>query len=148
MSERPEGPTPEEVDRQFEQIVAGFGPWQDARGSSGITLDDSTEAAAGPVPTPRSWGPRDYAVEEDTRDFVPPDPPALGSGRPAVVLSMVAVAGAPAVLLLASVLWRGMPALMVGVLVAVFVAGAAGLFLTLPRERDRRDQGPDDGARV
>lgn len=149
MTDRPQqpgspDPSPEDVDREWAGIVSRLGPWPDASASSGITLpgDAGPDAAAPPA------GPRDYAVEDAPDDFVPPDPPAVASGRPALVLSMAALAGAPAVLLLAAVFWRSIPAVAVGVLIAVFVAGAGGLFLTLPRDQDRRDQGPDDGARV
>lgn len=137
-------PSPEDVDREWEAIVSRLGPWPDASASSGVSLGH----AASPAPPQSSRGPRDYSVEEAPEDFVPPDPPAVASGRPGLVLSMIALAGAPAALLLASMIWRSIPAVAIGVLVALFIAGAGGLFLTLPRESDRRDRGPDDGAQV
>lgn len=115
-------PDQAEIDRQWEGIVAGLEP---------------------PV-----WGPRDYTVDdEDEGDFVPPDPPALGSGRPALVLSAAGLAGGPVALLLAALFWPGIPGLVVLVLIAVMVAGGVGLFLSLPRERDRGPWG-GDGAQV
>lgn len=149
MTDRPQEPgapepSPEDVDREWEQIVSRLGPWPDASASSSVSLSHGTTPAS-PQPT---WGPRDYTVDDEPEDFVPPDPPAVASGRPGLVLSMIALAGAPAALLLASMVWRSIPAVAIGVLVALFIAGAGGLFLTLPRERDRRDRGPDDGAQV
>ncbi|MEO9248840.1 hypothetical protein ABDK96_14245 [Citricoccus nitrophenolicus] len=116
-------PDQAEIDRQWEGIVAGLEP---------------------PV-----WGPRDYTVDdEDEGDFVAPDPPALGSGRPAVALSAAGLAGGPVALLLAALFWPGIPGLVVTLLIAVMVAGGVGLFLSLPRDQDRDGPWGGDGAQV
>src|SRR5690606_38149804 len=86
--------------------------------------------------------------DEDDGAFVPPDPPALGSGRPALVLSAAGLAGAPLALLLAALFWPGIPGILVTILLAVMVAGGVGLFLALPRETDRGGPWNADGARV
>lgn len=116
-------PDQAEIDRQWEGIVAGLEP-------------------------PTS-GPRDYTVDdEDEGEFVPPDPPALGSGRPAVVLSAAGLAGGPVALLLAALFWPGIPGLVVTILIVVMIAGGVGLFLSLPRDRDRGGPWGGDGAQV
>lgn len=153
-------PGPEELEQQWQEIIAGLGPLgapggddsetrprPGARGDEGHTRDEGHAGGAGEHGAVPSWGSRDDAVGEDEGDFVPPEPPALGSGNPAVVLSMVGVAGAPAALLLAAVVWPSAPGAVLAVLVAAFVAGAVGLFFTLPRDADRDGPG-DDGARV
>ncbi|HEY4616459.1 MAG TPA: hypothetical protein VIG75_13450 [Citricoccus sp.] len=124
-------PGPEELERQWQEIVADLGPL-------GTPEGDGADAQTLPG-TGREAG--------DEGDFVPPEPPALGSGNPAVVLSMVGVAGAPVALLLTAVVWPSVPGAVLAVLVAAFVAGAVGLFFTLPRDADRDGPG-DDGARV
>jgi hypothetical protein len=146
----------EDFDRRWQEIVAGLGPLD----TDGQDAERMEPTAAGPAnqgspatdreesetPGP-DWGPRGYSVDEDDGDFVPPDPPAIGSGNPAIVLSMIGVAGAPAALLLTAILWPSVPGVVLGLLVAAFVAGAVGLFFALPREADRDGPG-DDGARV
>jgi hypothetical protein len=146
----------EDFDRQWQEIVAGLGPLdvsaQDDEGTESAdaattrygSVSPDPEELSGPGP---AWGPRDYGADEDTGDFVPPEPPALGSGNPAIVLSMVGVAGAPAALLLVAILWPSVPGIVLGLLVAAFVAGAVGLFFVLPRDADRDGPG-NDGAQV
>jgi hypothetical protein len=151
----PEHRDRDDVDRQWREIIAGLGPMD--VGSPDTGWRSPAPGPAGPEPDPsapdreevpgRDWGPRDYPVDEDDGDFVPPEPPALGSGNPAIVLSMIGVAGAPAALLLTAILWPSVPGLVLGLLVAAFVAGAVGLFFALPRDADRDGPG-DDGARV
>jgi len=146
----------EDFDRQWQEIVAGLGPL-DTDGQDAEWTESTTAGPAGQVPAPADreesapsgpgWGPRDYPVVEDDGDFVPPEPPAIGSGNPAIVLSMIGVAGAPAALLLTAILWPSVPGVVLGLLVAAFVAGAVGLFFALPRDADRDGPG-DDGARV
>ncbi|KAA0979619.1 hypothetical protein ACIGB6_13775 [Paeniglutamicibacter gangotriensis] len=95
---------------------------------------------------PALTGPRDYEAPEDTDDgeFIPEDPPALGSGNPLLNLAWVCAAGAPIALVLLTIFWRRAPApLWVG-LVAIAVAAAIFLFARLPRHR----HDGDDGARV
>jgi hypothetical protein len=152
----PEHRDPDDVDRQWQEIIAGLGPldagardpaWpaSTAAGPAGADLDaPDREQSAAPA---REWGPRDYSADEDDGDFIPPEPPALGSGNPAIVLSMIGVAGAPAALLLTAILWPSVPGLVLAVLIAAFVAGAVGLFFALPRDADRDGPG-DDGAQV
>jgi hypothetical protein len=147
----------DDVDRQWQEIVAGLGPldlsardadWLDSPPAPAAPGPDAVAPDRGEPTTPGGgWGPRDHAVDEDDGDFVPPEPPALGSGNPAIVLSMIGVAGAPAALLLAAILWPSVPGVVLGLLVAGFVAGAVGLFFALPRDADRDGPG-DDGARV
>jgi hypothetical protein len=151
----PEHRDRDDVDRQWREIVAGLGPMDVGSPDAGLRASAPGPAGADPDPVApdrdvvpgRDWGPRDYPVEEDDGDFVPPEPPALGSGNPAIVLSMIGVTGAPAALLLTAILWPDVPGLVLGLLVAAFVAGAVGLFFALPRDADRDGPG-DDGAQV
>lgn len=146
-----------DFDRQWQEIVAGLGPLdvsaREAERMEAAPAPPRDPEPDAPLASPgasaargRDFGPRDHAVDDDG-DFVPPEPPALGSGNPAIVLSMVGVAGAPAALLLAAILWPSLPGVVLTVLVAAFVAGAVGLFFALPRDADRDGPG-DDGARV
>ncbi|MDI3331803.1 MAG: hypothetical protein QJR09_13875 [Micrococcus sp.] len=150
----PEHRDREDFDRQWQEIVAGLGPLdvsaRDAERMAGAEPagPDPATADRDEAPAPDGGrGPRDYAVDEDDGDFVPPEPPALGSGNPAIVLSMIGVAGAPAGLLLTAIFWPAAPGVVLAVLVAAFMAGAVGLFFALPRDADRDGPG-DDGARV
>lgn len=153
-------PDQAEIDRQWEGIVAGFGPLE-MPGPPREELSEhrpEEDPDSGRPPAsglsrhftdPPSWGPRDYAVDdEDDGAFVPPDPPALGSGRPAVVLSAAGLAGAPLALLLAALFWPGIPGILVTILITVMVAGGVGLFLALPRDKDRGGPWNGDGAQV
>lgn len=89
-------------------------------------------------------GPRDYELLDDGDGFVPPEPPALGSGEPAKVLAWCGAVGAPLLLLLFTLLWRGVPGPVLLGLAAVFVVAAGYLVFRMPRERTEGD----DGARV
>lgn len=139
---------PEDFDRQWQQIVAGLGPLQiDPQDAARLEADEAQGRAAEPAGGGNA-GPRDYTTEDlDDGDFVAPEPPAFGSGDPAIVLSMIGVAGAPVALLLSAVFWPSVPGAVLAVLMAAFVAGAVGLFFALPRDRDRDGPG-DDGARL
>lgn len=95
----------------------------------------------------RPLGPRDYesATEADDDDgrYVPPEPPPLGVGDPLLVLSWLAAAGGPVLLLVIAMFWRDAPlSAWLGIL-AVFVAGAGYLLTRLPRSRDDFDDGAE-----
>ena len=117
----------------------------------------SVEGPAGPGPRPDDGGrpaeavgddgsgPRDYELlEDDDEGFVPPEPPALGSGEPAKVMAWCGAVGAPLLLLLFTLFWRGVPGLVLLGLGAVFLAATGYLVFRMPRERTEGD----DGARV
>jgi len=87
-------------------------------------------------------GPRDQApVEDDDEGFVPPEPPPLGAGDPLVVLAWIGAAGGPLALLLASMFWRGLPAVAIAGIVAVFIASVCYLVFRLPHHRENDDDG-------
>ncbi|MEE1622159.1 hypothetical protein ACQ3I4_03370 [Zafaria sp. Z1313] len=92
-------------------------------------------------------GPRDYALDEDEDDgeFIPEDPPPLGTGDPLAVVCWSGAVGAPLALLLAALFWRDAPAMVWLGLCAVFLAAVGTLLWRLPRHR-RDDY--DDGSRV
>ncbi|XNZ01351.1 hypothetical protein ACL90Y_05105 [Micrococcus luteus] len=81
-------------------------------------------------------------------DFVPPEPPALLSGRPTLVLSALALVLPLVVLLLVAALRIGLPGWASAALVLVTVCGGAGLFLQLPSRGDGRGDRLDRGAQV
>ena len=124
----------------------------------GVDFDPDTDTAAPPEPTHEpepldepvpvlrpAGGPRDYElVEEPEEDWIPEDPPALGSGNPLTVLAWTCAAGAPIALLLLAILWRSAPMGVWLTLCVVFVASAGYLAFRLPRHR----QEGDNGARV
>ncbi|PQZ88607.1 hypothetical protein CQ018_16575 [Arthrobacter sp. MYb227] len=118
--------------------------------SAQAPAEPTPKAAPGVDPTlftmhPALGGPRDYeASEELLEDFVPADPPAIGSGNPLVNLAWVAAAGAPLVLLLLAIFWRRAPMpLWIGLCVLA-LGGGAYLFARMPRHRHDND----DGAQV
>ncbi|WP_141365562.1 hypothetical protein [Glutamicibacter uratoxydans] len=93
-------------------------------------------------------GPRDYQPQDDQEDggeqFIPEEPPALGSGNPLVNLAWTAAVGGPVGLLLCVILFRSAPTFVYIGLAIAAVLGTAYLLLRLPTERDPGD----DGARV
>ncbi|GAA3681805.1 hypothetical protein GCM10023081_19840 [Arthrobacter ginkgonis] len=112
---------------------------------SGDPARDSDGPGEGPGAGDDAGGPRDYELlEDDDEGFVPPEPPALGSGEPAKVMAWCGAVGAPLFLLLFTLLWRGVPGLVLLGLAAVFLAATGYLVFRMPRERNEGD----DGARV
>ena len=91
-------------------------------------------------------GPRDYTPEEsDDEDegYHPPEPPALGTGEPLLVLAWFGAVGGPITLLLLSMFWRAAPlTVMLGVL-AIFLVSVIFLILRLPKTRDHGDNGAE-----
>ncbi|MYM20247.1 hypothetical protein GSY69_09785 [Brevibacterium sp. 5221] len=80
-------------------------------------------------------------------DWERPDPPPVGwrTAPRALVLSLIAVLGAIAGLLVGALFFRPMPGWLTLLLVVVMLGGGVQLFRSLPSER-RRDG--DDGAAV
>ena len=92
-------------------------------------------------------GPRDYTPQEPDDDedegYHPPEPPALGTGEPLLVLAWFGAVGGPITLLLLAMFWRAAPlTLMLGVL-AIFLASVTFLILRLPKTRDHGDNGAE-----
>ncbi|WP_026554190.1 hypothetical protein [Arthrobacter sp. 35W] len=143
---------------RLEATDSGLGPAEDdvlpspaqpgTAALDGHDADDVPEASApmvhveGQLPL---FGPRDYEAQEDDGEFVPPEPPPLGSGEPAVVLAWIGAAGGPIALLLTALLWRSAPLVVVVGIIVAFVACAGYLVYRLPSHRE--DDG-DDGAVV
>ena len=126
--------------RRLEETPSAEGPAEPApRPDGGARPADAAGAGDG------EGGPRDFELlEDDDEGFVPPEPPALGSGDPAKVLAWCGAVGAPLLLLLLTLLWRGIPGLVLLGLAAVFLAATGYLVFRMPRERNEGD----DGARV
>ena len=110
-----------------------------SRPADSVFDGDGPDAGAGP------GGPRDHELlDDDDEGFVPPEPPALGSGDPAKVMAWCGAVGAPLALLVLTLVWRGIPGLVLLGLAAVFLVAAGYLVFRMPRERTEGD----DGARV
>ncbi|HVN11116.1 MAG TPA: hypothetical protein VMT69_03400 [Kineosporiaceae bacterium] len=77
--------------------------------------------------------------------FVPPEPPPISSTDLTSRLAWLGVIGGPLFLLIAALIWRTLPTLVVIAALAAFIGGFITLVARLPR--DRAD-GPDDGAVV
>ena len=89
-------------------------------------------------------GPRDHVLDDEGGDFVPPQPPALGSGNPAAVLAWVAAAGGVAGLMLCLLFFSQAPVVVYLALLLVAGGGIGYLLKSLPTHRDPGD----DGAQV
>jgi hypothetical protein len=164
-----------DVDAVFAAIVADFGaptppdggPWPaaedlrpDEAPAAEIPLDEAPDAG---LREPRQ-GPRHRLPEGDdvpgTHDghdaeprdvddpqdrFVPPEPPPITSTDLPSRLAWVGVIGAPLFLLIAALVWRALPTLVVIAALAAFIGGFVTLVARLPRDRG---DGNDDGAVV
>lgn len=95
---------------------------------------------------PLARGPRDYQAPEDEtdREFIPDEPPALGSGDPSLMLAWVATAGGALGLLFCVIFVRNVPGILTAALAIATLVGVIMLLRRLPKDRDPGD----DGARV
>lgn len=94
-----------------------------------------------PAPTgPRAWSP-DPEVEEAEDHFEPPDPGPVLGGDPLLTMAWVATVGVPVLLLVAVVIWRDMPSVVLRVAGVAFVGAIALLLWRMPHGRDD-DAGP------
>jgi hypothetical protein len=152
---------------------AGPGPWpaaedvDDDEGGSGEEPSAGQAEAPGPEAGPfhpgrrsprhrlpdGSGGPGAYeletgydADEDDDQDrFVPPDPPPITSTDLPSRLAWLGVIGGPMFLLIAALVWRTLPTVVVIIALAAFIGGFITLVARLPRDRG---DGSDDGAVV
>lgn len=150
----------EDVDAEFARIIAGWDDSPDSLDPSGhgtSSVVDSTSptvpgTTAGastppPRPTPPMPGPRDFMPDDEPEDrYLPPDPPPLPRGDPALVVSWAAVLLGPLFLLFAGLFWRNASPVWLGLAVASFVGGFIALVLRMPAHR--HDDSDDDGAVV
>lgn len=109
---------PAEVDARWAQIVA------DLRGA----------------PDPRAWEP-DPEAEEAEEHFVPPDPGPVLGGDPLLTIAWSLVVGVPGLLVLAVIVWRSIPGIVLQVSFVAFLASVAVLVWRMPHDRDD-DSGP------
>ncbi|WP_199424237.1 hypothetical protein [Actinotalea solisilvae] len=94
-----------------------------------------------PTPTgPRAWSP-DPDVEEAEDHFQPPDPGPVLGGDPLLTMAWIATVGVPVLLLVAVVVWRDMPSVVLRVAGVAFVGAIALLLWRMPHRRDD-DAGP------
>jgi len=100
----------------------------------------------GVEPVPRS-GRHAGPAEDDDEDegYQPPEPPPLPRGDLVSRLAWTAVLGGPVFLLLAALLWRSLPTVLLLVALTAFVGGFVTLVARMPQEHP---DDPDDGAVV
>jgi len=91
------------------------------------------------APDPRSWSP-DPEVAEAEDHFTPPDPPPVLGGDPLLTMAWAAAVGVPVLLLVAIVVWRDMPGIVLQAAAVAFLAGVGLLVWRMPHDR-----GGDDG---
>ncbi len=152
MSGRADGPTDDEVDRRFAELMADFdrapdqGPDTTA-GSSTADADADADTTPPPDPQPRPRGPRDYTLGVDELDesFEPPVPEPLDGVDRVSLLGWVGAGGGPVALIVLVLLWQSAPPIVWVTALAATLAGWALVLLRLPRSRDDDD---DDGAVV
>jgi hypothetical protein len=88
----------------------------------------------------------DAAEPDDPHDrFMPPEPPPISSTDLTSRLAWLGVIGGPLFLLIAALVWRTLPTLVVIGALAAFIGGFITLVARLPRDRG---DGSDDGAVV
>jgi hypothetical protein len=155
----------DDIDARFAEITAGLGEitLPPAATEHGTTEDDGPDRSPSPVtgsqdddapafrPDPGTGstapGPRDYAVApQDEEKFEPPEPGPLSGGDPLVTLAWVGVVSPVVLVLVYLMLWRGMPAVLLGLGGVVFVLAIGTLVWRMPARR--RPDDFDDGAVV
>ncbi|MHA7273341.1 hypothetical protein ACX80Z_07900 [Arthrobacter sp. TMT4-20] len=127
------------------EAAASSAPEQNV--DAGLSDQDRMRALFENQPRRSPSGPRDYTPEEPDDDedegYHPPEPPALGTGEPLLVLAWFGAVGGPIALLLLAMFWRAAPlTMMLGVL-AIFLVSVAFLILRLPKTRDHGDNGAE-----
>jgi len=108
---------PEDVDARWVQIVSRLG-----------------------AADPRSWAP-DPAVEAAEEHFEQPDPEPVLGGDPLLTMAWSAVAGVPALVIVAVLVWRDIPTVVLQVAGVAFLVAVGLLFWRMPHDRDD-DSGP------
>lgn len=100
---------------------------------------EGVPGAVTPPGAPRAWTPAEDPEEDH---FLPPDPGPVLGGDPLLTMAWVVVAVVPVLLILAAVLWRSAPSIVIQVAGAVFVAAVGVLVWRMPRSRDDDTSGP------
>jgi hypothetical protein len=149
------GPWPAAEDIEEEQPDAGAQPSAGAPDAVGPDAARFDPARRGPrhrlpdgtgSPGAFELGTGYGADEDDQQDrFVPPDPPPITSTDLMSRLAWLGVIGGPLFLLVAALVWRTLPTLVVIIALAAFIGGFITLVARLPRDRG---DGSDDGAVV
>lgn len=139
----------DDVDARFAEITASLGdltvPPADAEERRSEGPADPAPPDAAPPPEP---GPRDYVVQDDDEDgYTPPEPEPLSTGDPVVAIGWVAVLAPLVLVLVYLMLWRGMPAALLGLAGVAFVLGVGVLVWRMPSRRSPEDD-DDNGAVV
>jgi hypothetical protein len=83
----------------------------------------------------------DPALAALDEHFVPDDPPSLHPTDPVSALAWLGALGGPLFLLVAALVWRDAPSVLIGAAVLAFVAGFVTLVVRMPDEREDTDDG-------
>lgn len=99
-------------------------------------------------PEDRQWLPSvptmpEELDEDDEGSYDPPEPPPLGwlESPPALVLCWIGAVCAPLYALFVVLFWHGAPGYTILIAVGAFIAGMAGLIMSMPDHRDDDDDG-------
>ena len=148
---------PDDVDLEFERIVAGLEletpDFDDPSASSESSDADTTSTeddlppTSGPLFDPRMSDPmsrQDYEDAQDPLDgddhFIPPDPPKQRM-RPLTWLGWLGAVGTPAFMVLVVIFGWYIPGELAAILVGGFVAGVVYLIMTVSRDPGDWDDG-------
>ncbi|HLR86056.1 MAG TPA: hypothetical protein VK059_13960 [Nocardioidaceae bacterium] len=150
---RPE--EPDDVDREFERIIAGIEleapDVAESREPRDVhdtaSTEDNLPPVSGPVFDPRMSDRmsrsdyEEFAEQDDPDDhFVPPVPPRQRM-RPLTWLGWLGAVGTPAFMVLVAIFGWYIPGELAALLVCGFVAGVVYLIMTMSRDPDDWDDG-------
>ncbi len=124
-----------DLEARWQEIVAELGGQESLRPGEPIGGAPADQPSG-----PRTWAP-DPAAEEAEDHYEPPEPDRILGGDPLLTMAWTAVVGAAVLLLLAAVVWRTMPSLLVRGAGVAFLAGVGLLLWRMPHHRDD-DDGP------
>jgi hypothetical protein len=144
---------PEDVDEEFNRIVAGMGPgwpaglpaWPDPpAGSDPATVAQTADTAPGPTPAGNADEAPIIRSADQHEHFKPAPPPPLPRPDPVTALCWLLVLGAPVVLTLLTLAGWYVPRWTLAMVGLGFVGGVVTLVLRL----EDRPRDSDDGAVV
>jgi hypothetical protein len=129
---------------------AGPGTGPDTGGGPAVTYPVAPWVQARPVPrepSGRDWsGTEDIdAAEADLDDrehFVPPEPGPVLGGDPLLTMAWLGAAGVPIGLLVALIVWRDAPVVLMQAAGVVFLLSCGLLIWRMPHRRDDDHSGP------
>ncbi|HWS59096.1 MAG TPA: hypothetical protein VN257_11195 [Actinotalea sp.] len=135
-------PTAEDVETSWRDIVTRLGelevPDEPRRRATDVRPSEQGPGARTVRPAvegPRAWVP-DPDVEEAETHFEPPEPGPVLGGDPLLTIAWAMAVGVPALLLIAVIVWRDVPAIILQVAGVGFLAAVGVLLWRMPRGDD------------